>query len=239
MFRVAVCDDLPEERKAIRGILEGELRSYDLDTEIREYENGKTLISDCKENGSDIRLIFLDIYMPETDGVETARLLRDMGCKADVVFLTTTPDFAIEGYEVEAAGYLLKPPDSEKLRRLLERLFQRENGTVLTLRQGNSVFTVNSSDIIYIESNRNRLAIHTVRDTFFYYGRLNELARRLPAKPFLRCHQSFLVNMDRIFSANNEFCMENGDMVPIRVRERRALREHYFEYITEKSLCGG
>lgn len=137
---------------------------------------------------------------------------------------------------MEAAGYLLKPLEQEKLRQLLGRLFQNENSVMLTLRQGNSVFTIQPSEIVFIESNRNKLTIHTVRETIPYYGRMDEIACRLPQKQFLRCHQSFLVNMDRICAAEDDFYMENGDIVPIRVRERRAIREAYFQYIMEKNL---
>lgn len=181
-------------------------------------------------------MIFLDIYMDEPDGVETARRLRREGCRAIIIFLTTSLDFAIEGYEVEAAGYILKPLEQEKLQQLLQRLFQNENSVVLTLRQGNKVFAVPPSEIIYIESDRNKLIIHTVRETISCHGRMGEVVRRLPQRQFLRCHQSFLVNMDRVCTAENDFRMENGEIVPIRVRERRDIRETYFQYITEKNL---
>lgn len=234
MFRIAICDDIPEEREKIHFALIEGLDACNMKAEIIEYESGAEVLSTWVE--AKIDLLFLDIYMAEPDGVETARRLREAGCKVIIIFLTTTPDFAIEGYEVEAAGYLLKPLEQEKLRQLLGRLFQNENSVMLTLRQGNSVFTIQPSEIVFIESNRNKLTIHTVRETIPYYGRMDEIACRLPQKQFLRCHQSFLVNMDRICAAEDDFCMENGDIVPIRVRERRAIREAYFQYIMEKNL---
>ena len=234
MFRIAICDDIMEERERIRLVLEEGLDACNIKAEMIEYESGAALLAAWEE--AKIDLLFLDIYMTELDGVETARRLREAGCKVTIIFLTTTPDFAIEGYEVEAAGYIIKPLEEEKLRRLLGRLFQNENSVMLTLRQGNSVFTILPSEILYIESNRNRLLIHTVRETIPYYGRMDEVSCRLPQKQFLRCHQSFLVNMDRVCAAEDDFRMENGDMVPIRVRGRKAVREAYFQYITEKSL---
>ncbi len=107
---------------------------------------------------------------------------------------------------------------------------------MLTLRQGSKVYTIAPSEIVYIESNRNRLTIHTVKENILYYGRLDEMESRLPEKSFLRCHQSFLVNMDRVYAAEDVFRMETGDIVPIRVRERRAMREAYFRYMTEKNI---
>lgn len=236
MFHIAICDDLPEEREKIRLNLKAGLAACDVPAEFMEYDSGNALLSAWENGNLDVNLIFLDIYMTGLDGVEAARRLRNMGCRTDIIFLTTTPDFAIEGYEVEAAGYILKPLEQEKLRQLLERLLRRENSTIITLRQGSSVFTIVPSEIVYIESNRNLLTIHTVREKIPYYGRLDEMADKLPKKKFLRCHQSFLVNMDRIYAAEDDFRMETGEIVPIRVRERRAIREAYFRYITEKNL---
>ena len=234
MFRIAICDDIPDERERIRLVLKHGLDDCKMKAEIIEYESGAALLAVWEEAKLD--LLFLDIYMSGPDGVETARRLREAGCKAIIIFLTTTSDFAIEGYEVEVAGYIVKPLEQEKLRQLLERLFQNENSVLLTLRQGNRIFTILPSEIIYIESNRNRLAIHTVRETIHYYGRMSEVACRLSQKQFLRCHQSFLVNMDRVCAAEDDFRMENGEVIPIRVRERKAVREAYFQYITEKNL---
>lgn len=236
MFRIAICDDLSKEREKLRLLLTDEFAFCDEEPEFAEYDNGSALIAAWDEGLLDVDLIFLDIYMAQLDGVETARRLRDGGCQTMIIFLTISPDFALEGYEVEAAGYLLKPLGQEKLRRLLERVLQRENPVRITLRKGSSVFNIAASEILYIESNRNRLTIHTVKETIPYYGRLDELAGQLPKKKFLRCHQSFLVNMDRICAAGDNFRMESGDIVPIRVRERKAIRETYFRYITGSDL---
>lgn len=234
MFRIAICDDIPEERKKIHFVLKEGLAACGMKAEIIAYKSGAEVLASWKE--AEIDLLFLDIYMAEPDGVETARRLREAGCKVIIIFLTTTPDYAIEGYEVEAAGYILKPLEQENLRQLLGRLFQNEKKIMLTLRQGNNVFTLSPSEILYIESNRNKLMIHTVRETIPYYGRMDEVACRLPQKQFLRCHQSFLVNMDRISAAEKDFLMETGEVIPIRVRERKAIREAYYQYIMEKNL---
>lgn len=236
MFRIVICDDLSEERENILLSLRTGLAACDVPAEFVEYDSGNALLSAWENGDLDVNLIFLDIYMTGLNGVETARRLRNMGCRTDIIFLTTTPDFAIEGYEVEAAGYLLKPLEQQKLRSLLKRLFERESPPILTLRQGNGLYSIVPSEIVYIESNRNLLTIHTIRETISYYGRLDEMASQLPEMKFLRCHQSFLVNMDRIYAAENDFRMETGEIIPIRVRERRAIREAYFRYITEKNL---
>ena len=67
-------------------------------------------------------LLFLDIYMKKLNGMETARKLRQIQCKVPIIFLTASPDYAIESYEVQASGYLLKSFSEEKLMKLLNRI---------------------------------------------------------------------------------------------------------------------
>lgn len=62
-----------------------------------------------------MELLFLDTYMKELNGMETARRIRGLECKVPIVFLTSSRDFAVESYEVHASGYLLKPFEKEKL----------------------------------------------------------------------------------------------------------------------------
>lgn len=230
MIRVAICDDIPQDRQELRAALKQEFDNRNVPAEFFEYESGEALLREQQAGAFDFRIIFLDIYMVDMSGLETARILRDKGCTAMIVFLSVTPDFAPEGYEVEAAGYLLKPLEERKLRRLLERFWQQ--CAMLTFRSGTNVYTFPASDILYIESNRNVLTVHTVKENISLYGTLNGIANQLPARSFLRCHQSYLINMDRVFAAKDNFCMENGDVVPIRVRERRMIRETYFRYVT-------
>ncbi|MDO5146515.1 MAG: LytTR family DNA-binding domain-containing protein [Eubacteriales bacterium] len=234
MLHVAICDDEFRERQELKAVLERELESRNVPAAFTEYESGEELLDAWQTSAQDFKLLFLDIFMKKLNGVETARRLRKAGCKGTIVFLTVTPDFAPEGYEVEAAGYLMKPLDREKLLLLLDRFFKRENHSVLSFRSGTNVFRINAEDILYVESNRNVLIFHTVRENISLYGRLKDVASQLPEYPFLRCHQSFLINMNRVFSVKDDFHMENGDIVPIRVRERKIMRDAYFQYITGK-----
>lgn len=234
MVHVAICDDDSKERQELRVTLEQEFKKRNVSVDFFDYESGEELLKDIDLIVAECQLIFLDIYMADLNGLEVARMLRDAGCQATIVFLTVTPDFAPDGYEVDAAGYLIKPLNQNKLSRLLERFWQHDNYAVLTIRSGANIFTISVEEILYIDSNRNILTIHTTKENIPFYGRLNDIALQLSKYPFLRCHQSFLVNMDRVSVVKDDFYMENGDLVPIRVRERKLIRERYFHYITEK-----
>ena len=92
---------------------------------IVEYDSGETLIADVEEGYIAMDLLFLDICMKKLNGMETARKLRQIQCKVPIIFLTASPDYAIESYEVQASGYLLKSFSEEKLMKLLNRILKR------------------------------------------------------------------------------------------------------------------
>ncbi|KAI4450264.1 hypothetical protein C823_004797 [Eubacterium plexicaudatum ASF492] len=84
MFRIAICDDIPEERERIRVVLKQGLDDCKMNAEIIEYESGAALLETWEEAKPD--LLFLDIYMSGPDGMETARRLREAGCKVIIIF---------------------------------------------------------------------------------------------------------------------------------------------------------
>ena len=97
---------------------------------------------------------------------------------------------------------------------------------------GSSGRRIAYDDILYIESRRMNLRVvcskgveHTIRK------KLDDVQEELPENRFLRCNQSFIVNMDYIRDADNNFTMRNGDIIPIKVREKKKIRKRYFDYL--------
>lgn len=98
--------------------------------------------------------------MGDLNGMDTARKLRDLGVKAPIVFLTASPDFALESYEVEASGYLLKPAEEKQTTAILNRLLKselRRRISVKCRRQYRYPFV---DEILYLESDRHTVTLH-------------------------------------------------------------------------------
>lgn len=118
-MKVALCEDNQHERDYTKYMI----YRFRPNWHIIEYKSGEDLI-DAYENGKFYDIIFLDIYMDQLNGMDTAKLLRTKGINTAIVFLTSSADFAIESYEVRALSYLLKPITFEKFQELLEILEQ-------------------------------------------------------------------------------------------------------------------
>lgn len=231
---ILICDDNSQEREIFTNLINDYFSDKSFNYDINCYKNGKSLLYDI-EDGKQADVIFLDVYMDEILGIDVARLLRDMGYKGEIVFITGTADFAIDGYDVGATGYLLKPCSYGKLCTVMDRIMQNFDLDLYSIRQRNSVIRLKLNSILYVESVNSKCILHSdTGENYIIYKRLNEIQNELNDDRFLRCHQSYLVNMNHIQQADKNFTLNNGDTVNIRQRELKNIKELYFDYIKEK-----
>lgn len=234
MAVLALCDDVGTERQALRRLLERlpGLEEYQL--QVAEYASGNDLLADL-ENGQ-MDLILLDIVMEPPDGMETARQIRALGLDVPLIFLTASPDFALESYDVDAAGYLLKPPAAEKLAALLKKHLAPPARPRVCVQSGRRKRYLYLDEIVFAESENHRIRIHLSDGEKVMCGeKLGDFAARLDGR-FLRCHQSYLVNMAHIADVGEDFILKDGRRVHIRTRERKAMADAYYRFFVEETL---
>lgn len=234
-MRIAVCEDNKIHRDIMEHLLNRYTAERSIPFELVPYEYGMNFLFDMEE-GAYFDVVFLDIYMEDTMGNEIAHKLRSMGYQGEIVFLTASPDFAIESYDVDAGGYLLKPLDYGKFKMVMDRITRNMDPNTYQIRQRTTVTKVAYHEILYIESNNSKCILHTESGgEYTVYNTLNNIEKELGDRRFLRCHQSFLVNMDHIKQIGKQFLLSNGDTVPIRQRGVKAARQAYMAYTASKS----
>lgn len=231
MKTIVVCDDVEIERLLLKEILCQYFEEINEEVSIVEYDSGETLIADVEEGYVAMDLLFLDIYMKKLNGMETARKLRQIQCKVPIIFLTASPDYAIESYEVQASGYLLKSFSKEKLMKLLNRILKTDMKRRVAIKNRRQYRYPCTDDIMYIDSDKHNVTLHLSDGSeIITVDKLGEIEKRINEKRFLRCHQSYLVNMDYIKDVEDDFIMEDGTLVPIRVRGRKEILDTYYDY---------
>ncbi len=232
-MRIAICDDNQIDRDIIKDFLHTYLTEKSIPNTMTEYENGMNLICDIEE-GYYYDLVFLDIFMDHILGMDIARRLRSVGYTGKIIFLTSTAEFAVDSYEVEASGYLLKPHDYEKLRSLLDRLIDRTNIGQFQVSVRNTIYSIPFGEIVYVESRNNVCILHRSDGReYTIYKKLSEVGSQLNDSRFLRCHQSYLVNMSYIAKADKQFELTTGDVVLIRQRNQKEIRRAYQEFASK------
>ncbi len=149
------------------------------------------------------QLLFLDINMPKLSGIS---LLRSLPHPPEVIFTTAYPEYALEGFELEAVDYLLKPFSFErflkavnKCRRLLNADVGREEQPAhLLLSAGRKLFRIALEDILYLEAYGDYVKVYTSQGMYLPKTTLNALEEQLPEGRFVRVHRSFLIALNQI-----------------------------------------
>ena len=163
--------------------------------------------------------------------MKITRKLRDIQFKAPIIFLTAHADYAVESYEVYAAGYLLKPYDTNKLTLLLDEVLQRSVQKRIAVKVKKQHRYLEINDIMYVESDKHTITLHlSDQSEIVAQDKLIEIEKRIDEKRFLHCHQSYLVNMDYIKDVKEDFELQDGTIIPIRVRGRKEVLDKYNEY---------
>lgn len=238
-YKVAVVDD---EQDILTGITEllkkyesscGEDISFDADT----YSSGDALL---ENNPNSYEIIFLDINMPGTNGLRVAKKIREHNKTAIIIFCTHYAQYAINGYEVNALGYILKPIEEKLFNRSLDRALQvlkTSQAQRIKVKTLHGVEIVPVSDIVYLE-----IRIHNL----FYYvltsdgklteyrsrGSMQEMVESLGELGFARCSACYLVNLKHVISViNGEVNLRGGASLPVSRKFLRSFNDAFIKFL--------
>ncbi len=180
---------------------------------------------------SSVDLLFVDINMPQISGLE---FVEALSYDAKVIFVTAYREYALEGFALDAADYLLKPLSYAAFLKSVEKVSARyfENipeGTssdrdYAFLRSGNRTVRVNFSEILYIESKREYMDIVLSSDEVVtVHGTLNSILSKLPADKFIKVHRSFIVNLDQVKILERSSIVFGKQYIPVNDQAREVV----------------
>ena len=234
MISIIACEDIPTEAAHLKEILEAVARERGLEISVRFYTRGEQLLLDFSRGEAD--LAFIDVVMGDgMSGVDTARVLRERDDAIPIVFVTSSAEYALDGYSVQATHYLLKPATFADVANVFDRCGRQfaQTHRTLELVSRRSTERVLAKDVIYAEVLGNRTTVKLREEDLTAYQPLSKIVE-LGGDSFLRCHRSFLVNMDHVAKVKgHEFVMDNGDLVPIRTNGSREVIDRYQDYLAE------
>lgn len=236
-MRIAIIDDIAAERESLHERVNMQLARLSLHADIFEYGNGRDFLADAKEQ--QFELAFLDIYMENENGLDTAKKLRlfDTGCM--LVFTTSSSSHALDGFRVRAMHYLVKPYTDRELTELfdevLERLPEPDQYIEVTPVTGRTVW-LRFGEILYAEHFRHQIHIHTadeqnivIRQTF------REFAERLPKERFFRCSRGVIVNLEHAKDFDGaDFILVNGEKLSVSRDLVKEARLTFGDYLFQR-----
>ena len=232
MYRIAVCDD---NRELLEAAAE-HLRTYFEKEEIvlSLFEDGETLLDSVKNKNCLYQLAILDIELGEMNGIEVGDELNRLLPDCQIIYLTGYLDYAPEVYSTRHTYYVYKPTMEKHLPLALEKavaaLEELEHGR-LVLPQKNGQLMLEKREITYLERRLRTTTIYTTGEAAVTALPLDELLEMIGLPAFLRCHNSFAVNLDHAASFRREsFLMKDGKIIPISHSYYAAVRERFRKY---------
>lgn len=233
MIHVAICDDNIADLERLRDML---LKSRN-NLQIVSYDNGEALIKELKTGSISFSLYYLDIYMDGINGVETAQQIRAIDQRGIIIFVSTSEDFYRAAYDVFAFNYLLKPLQSTAFNTVLENALiqlKQEQECIIRFTYRGREYCLHESEILYISSENHNVIFHmTNNETYLYYGKLENLLPQLRHNLFVRCHQSFVVNLSKVMSLDIGNFRLGNLLIPVSRRYGNEVKKRYQEYLFE------
>lgn len=237
MLQIAVCDDCKKDREFLKELLEKYFADKEELYHVSEYSEGQEFVDDYEECRLKADIIFLGIVMEKVNGLDAAKRIRNCDDKVKIIFISRSRDFAVESFEVDALGYLLKPAEWERFERVMDKFlggFQKACSNSLFIRRGKRGERIPYSEILYLESENTSIYIHLKNGEIIrIYGKLNDYETELQDWNFVRCHRSYIVNLATVISIGQEFLLSNGSKIPIRRKDKKQIRDIFCRYINE------
>jgi DNA-binding LytR/AlgR family response regulator len=183
------------------------------------------------ENGTRFDIFFLDIFMGGINGIEVAKRIRITDPYALIIFVSSSNDFYRESYALYAFNYLIKPLADDMLKEVLHRAIlylDKDIDQVVRFSFNNSFHTVRCSQLLYLSSDKRIVNFHLIDGRMLKaYGKIDDFVPQLPADIFVRCHQSYIVNLKHVTGMTMSEFMFDKVQVPISRKYCVQAREKY------------
>lgn len=237
-MRVVICDDIQKDMETIRTALDTYAAAHpEYLVEIEEYNAAADVLHGMEEEAYDIAL--MDICMPGVSGTDAAEKMLAKNPEMSVIFLTTSGEYAVEAFAMNATHYLLKPFTQEQFDAALDRAIKKtEDQVLLSLECVDGVYRVRSSEIVSVESQNHYLLLRlSSGETLRIRMKLSQMFEEIQKYPaFIKVGASYVVNFDFVRSiSGNNIEMQSGAKIPVPRRSVEEVQRAYMEYCRKEA----
>lgn len=238
MITCAMCDDELPFAEQLRSLVMAYAKKKRVELQAETFASAEELLEEI-ENGAGFEILFLDIEMRKMDGIELGKKLRERSYQTLIIYVSGYDQYMRQLFEAEPFRFLSKPLKQEELENVLDKAFERISRfhrELFTIRFGKNVVNLLCRDIVYLESNKRKVIVNTVRGEYEYYHKLDEAEEELLAisADFVRIHKAYLVNMEHVEAFQYEkLALRDGTILSISEAHRANVRSRFWEWGSE------
>ena len=236
-MRIAIIDDIKEERTLLHGWLCSQLSRRNVLADIVEFESGEEFLPAAKE--CPFTALFLDIYMSGANGIEIAKELRKTDPDCLLIFTTTSTDHALEGFRVRALHYLVKPYNEKEISTLMDEILARipDSGKYIDVKVNGSNIQIPFKNIIYAEHFSHMIYIHTTggkelvtRQSFEMFTASLKMDSR-----FYLCSRGVVINLEHAVDFDGTmFLMDDDSNISVSRKLIKNARQVFMEFLFQR-----
>lgn len=231
MLRIAVVEDDASALTQLQQFLSRYQSERGIAVTTSSFQDGSEILADYHPV---FDVIFLDIEMPQVDGMSAAEAIRQIDQNVVIIFITNMAQYAVQGYSVGALDFVVKPVSYYTFRVKLDRAVQlvdRRKLSQITLTLPEGVVRLGTRQIYYVEIQDRRLHYHTDMGVYTLRGSMKEAEAQLSAYNFVRCNYWYLVNLYHVVEVKKDVVVVGGHELEISRRTRTAFMTSLTNYL--------
>ncbi|MCH5266472.1 MAG: response regulator transcription factor [Lachnospiraceae bacterium] len=243
MIQIAICDDQLSELERTQSMIQTYCSQHpELNISLHRFTSGRELLESIHRQ-KHFNIYLLDILMPDANGIEVGTAIRQSDSTAVILYLTSSPDYALQSYQVDAGGYLLKPFNETELfttlDKVLAKLDAEEQKRLVIQISRDSIESIPYSHLIYLEYYQHRLIAHTVEgkivESIYHRKSFPELAASLADSRFVKANASVVINMQHIRNINSkEVQLSDGKNLVLSRQYSTMAKKTFMNYLLER-----
>lgn len=233
MYHIAVVEDDKMYAAQLREYLKRYGTEKKQKISVTMFSDGEDIVTDYS---ADFDIILMDIEMKFLDGMSAAERIREKDSEVIIIFITNMPQYAIQGYRVDALDYVLKPLSyfafSQRIDRAVGRIRKRDTRfVVIPLKGGRRKIDI--ALLCYVEVRDHDLIYHTVDGNFGTKGTMKDAEDALKDERFFRCNRCYLVNLDYVENFQGSDVTVNGDVIQVSRSRKKVFLDVLNDYMNE------
>lgn len=233
LFKVAIVDDNNSEIDELKKLIEKFELENSCNIEVSVFNDGNQFLGSSMQS---FDIVYMDMLMPGLDGIEVSKMLRNISKNVQIIIVSSTPNFAIKGYLVDAVGYILKPVNYFIFKTTTEKAIEnlkKEASAFIYINNKGEKLKVNLNDVLYVEVLDHDLFV-ILKDTRYKIRlTLNEFYENYKKFGFAKPNKSYLVNLKYIDSIKGNEINILGHIISISKLRRKEFEKEFYDYLGE------